>query len=80
MCPGSPAAAAGAGAYPVWTGSDKLYRVPGAKRWTGSQPSPRADDRHARLDAELLFLPAFRAVGQAVLEPAILLTLSLHHH
>ena len=55
-CPGSPAAAKGAGAYAAWSPADKSYLIPGAKRWAASQPSPKADDAHARLDAELLFL------------------------
>ena len=65
-CPGSAAAVKGAGAYPVWTAADAVYRIPGAKHWAASQPSPKADDGHARLDAELLFLGAFRAVGHVV--------------
>ena len=55
-CPGSPAAAKGAGAYAAWSPADKSYLIPGAKRWAASQPSPKAHDAHARLDAELLFL------------------------
>ena len=65
-CPGSEAGKKGAGAYPVWAASDTVYRIPGAKRWGPSQPSPKADDAFARVDAELLFLGAFRARGHVV--------------
>ena len=66
-CPGSVAAAKGAGAYAAWSAVDKTYLIPGAKRWAASQPSPKANDIHARLDAELLFLGAYRAIGHVVL-------------
>ncbi len=65
-CPGSEAGEKGAGAYPVWATSDNMYRIPGAKRWGASQPSPKADDAFARVDAELLFLGAYRARGHVV--------------
>ena len=56
----------GAGAYPAWSPTETVYRIPGAKRWAPSQPSPKHDDHHARLDAELLFLGAYRARGHVV--------------
>lgn len=65
-CPGSDAGKKGAGAYPVWTADTLVYRIPGAKRWAPSQPSPRAGDTYARVDAELLFLGAYRARGHVV--------------
>lgn len=67
----------------MWTAADAVYRIPGAKRWAASQPSPKAGDTHARLDAELLFLGAFRSVGHVVLfglsETAMTELATLHH-
>ena len=66
-CPGTTVAVKGAGAYPVWTPTDRVYWIPGAKRWAASQPSPMAGDVFARTDSELLFLGAFRATAHLIL-------------
>jgi hypothetical protein len=65
-CPGSLAAQRGAGAYTAYSKNDTRHWIPGAMERTGaSQPSPR-DGAVAALDADLIFLPAFRAVGHRV--------------
>lgn len=65
-CPGSRTATAGAGAYPTYTGHEEVYWIPGALGKRASQPSPRHGATRAPVDAELLFLPAFRAVEHRV--------------
>jgi len=65
-CPGSTAGTKGAGAYPVHTGTEKQYWIPGAKARLASQPSPRDGASKAPLDVELMFLPAFRAVKHLI--------------
>merc|ERR1712196_397206 len=65
-CPASNAASKGAGAYPAYTSKDEVYWVPGAKEKLPSRPSPRDGATKAPIDAELLFLPAFRATSHKV--------------
>jgi len=67
-CPGSLAAARGAGAYKEWALADANHWIPGAKDRRGaSQPSPRDGGATVATDADLIFLGAFRAVGHTVL-------------
>ena len=67
-CPGSLAAAHGAGAYKVWAATDAQHWIPGAKDRDGaSQPSPRDGGAGVATDADLIFLGAFRATAHVVL-------------
>lgn len=65
-CLSSMVAKKGAGAYPAYTGKDTVYWIAGAMGKLASQPSPRHEASSAAIDAELLFLPAFRAVKHKI--------------
>ena len=67
-CPHSLAAQRGAGAYKVWSPQDTECWIPGAmSRQGASQPSPRHGATDVAVDADLIFLGAFRSVGHTVL-------------
>eukprot|EP01052_Picozoa_sp_SAG31_P027309 SAG31_NODE_2544_length_5534_cov_3.478197_3_plen_1059_part_00 len=67
-CPHSLAARRGAGAYKVWSATDVHHWIPGAKDRRGaSKPSPRDGAVDVAIDADLIFLGAFRATGHTIL-------------
>eukprot|EP00756_Hemistasia_phaeocysticola_P065414 Hpha_TRINITY_DN8539_c0_g1::TRINITY_DN8539_c0_g1_i1::g.146388::m.146388 len=65
-CPGSIADKAGAGAYPTYSPEDKQHWIPGALQRYPSMASPANGELSAIVDADLIFLPALRAVSHEV--------------
>eukprot|EP01063_Lacrimia_lanifica_P005019 TRINITY_DN1284_c0_g1_i2.p2 TRINITY_DN1284_c0_g1~~TRINITY_DN1284_c0_g1_i2.p2 ORF type:complete len:898 (+),score=463.46 TRINITY_DN1284_c0_g1_i2:62-2755(+) len=65
-CPGSTADKMDAGAYATWTAQDTQYWIPGALETYPTMPSPRDAEGAAIVDADLLFLKAYRSVQHVV--------------
>jgi len=67
-CPKSKAAALGAGAYsPRDAEENGVYWIPGALETQPATPIPKDEGSAVVVDTDLMFLPAYRAVGHAVL-------------
>ena len=66
-CPGSTIAAAGAGAYEVWSVNDTVYRIPGRRRLAlASTPVPPSGSTEVHTNSDLMFAPARAAVEHMV--------------
>ncbi len=63
--PGSIFAQRGIGAYDV-VESGGLYRIPGRREWQASTPVPPDGATNVKVDADMMFLPAFGYVGAAL--------------
>jgi hypothetical protein len=67
-CNNSRAAALGAGAYSIVSAAgDSVYWIPGAFEPKAATPIPKDEGSMVVRDTDLIFLPAYRAVGHAVL-------------
>eukprot|EP00912_Choanoflagellata_sp_UC4_P001919 UC4_evm1s1233 len=65
-CQDSLAASRGAGSYPVYSEKDTHYWIPGALQRIPSEPSPLDGAASVNIDADLIFLPAFRSSGSRI--------------